>query len=85
MNTGYLICEGMRFNGVVTKLCCTSPVRTNKTQNDTKIISTKNNCVSLCGSFSLQASLVRSASRNDLAPTNRFLIYGFRLARTLPP
>jgi formylglycine-generating enzyme required for sulfatase activity len=35
------------------------------------------------GSFLYQASLLRSAFRNDNGPTNRHFNYGFRLARTL--
>ncbi len=36
-------------------------------------------------SFGYQASVVRSASRNSYAPTNRFDDYGFRPARTFTP
>jgi len=37
------------------------------------------------GSFSLQASSVRSAFRYSHVPTSRFLNHGFRLVRTLAP
>jgi len=40
----------------------------------------------LCGgSFSLQASAVRSSNRNFYVPANRLYYNGFRLARTFIP
>jgi formylglycine-generating enzyme required for sulfatase activity len=37
------------------------------------------------GSFNNQASNVRSANRNNNVPTNRYILNGFRPARTFIP
>ena len=51
---------------------------------DIKDINSDSSRVLRGGSFLHRASDVRSAYRNDNAPANRGLIYGFRPARTLP-
>ncbi len=53
--------------------------------NDIKSISDKNSRVLRGGSFYNQASNVRSAYRNNNAPTNRYDIDGFRPSRTFIP
>ena len=53
-------------------------------KEDIYSINDQNNRVFRGGSFGYQASLVRSAFRINAVPSYRDVIFGFRLARTLP-